>query len=213
MRASAILFFYLFSLQLFAQSASSKTHEIELRLSLKAENVTDTFAQYNPIDKNYTVFNTLGQFVMGNILSVVFSFLPASASFAHSWGGGSKEVGYLLGGLTLSAYMLGAGTGVYWIAHSQNKGLSYWGTCGYAAIGGAAALLSVAILSTQYNSLPGYAMALFFLPTIGAMIYASDEANWPDIVSQQPIDTDYISHQEMINRTKLFEMELLRVEL
>jgi hypothetical protein len=143
---------------------------------------------------------------------LVFSFLPYSATMSNL--GSNEQVSTASAILTLSFYVFGASVGVYWFAQSENPELSFWGTVGFSFIGAAVGSGLVAILASGNDSPPtaGVVLAALF-PIISSMIYTSSIANWPTENQSIPLPKNSLSHKDLIQYSKIFDVELLRIKL
>jgi hypothetical protein len=159
----------------------------------------------------HSIFNLAGQAVVGSSLALGFSILPTAASFGSSWAG-EQTSATIFGILAISAYLAGSATGVHWIAKIENPNLSFWNTLGYSAIGGGVGALTITILATQYTTLPAFGTVIAFLcPVMSSMIYAALIADW-DVTSKENDIVKYdFSHKNLIDYSKVFDVEIVRI--
>ena len=170
------------------------------------------------IFKHHSFINLSGQAIIGSVFAAGFSILPLAATVANAWGSDGTRtsratLGVALSILTISSYVFGSAVGVHLIAKSENTELSFWGTVGYSAIGGGAGIVLLAILASQYETIPGGGAIVIFFPLIGSMVYASFISDWPQENQKISFYKNNISHKDLIEQTKLFNIELLRIKL
>ncbi len=170
------------------------------------------------VRKNYSFLNLSGQAILGSAFAVGFSILPLTAGLANSMGSDGTPtsravLGVTLGIITLSSYMFGSAVGVHLVAKSQNPALSFWGTVGYSAIGFGAGIALLAILASQYETIPCGGGIVLFFPIISSMVYASFISDWPKENENISFSKFNLSHKDIIERTKLLNLELFRIKL
>jgi len=164
---------------------------------------------------SYSFINLSGQAVVGSASEVVFSILPLAIAWNNALSGKStpaSQTALLI--LTLASYTFGAAVGVHLIAKIENPNLSLLSTFGYSAIGTGAGIVLASILASQYTTIPvagGVIIAL--CPVIGSMLYASFISDWPDDNPAMSFYKNNIAHKNLVDRTKLFNMEILRIRL
>lgn len=174
------------------------------------------FESDKTVSKKHSFLNISGQAIVGSAFAVGFSILPLAATWANAWGSdGTPASQTALGILTVSSYLFGSAVGVHLVAKSENSELSLWKTFGYSAIGGGVGVLLVSILASQYETIPGAGGVIVALcPIIGSMVYASFISDWPqDNQKVLSIDKNSYSHKDLVEQTKLFNIELLRIKL
>jgi len=207
-------FFFSFS-SFYAQNKTSApvSTTSEMRYSYEINSSKLELIQSSP--RKHSFINLAGQAVVGTGLAVVFFVPTAAASFSIGWNNNlDPPIGATLEVLTISSYFIGAAVGVHWVAKAQNKELSFWKTVGYSFIGGSVGLGLLAILSTQYTTIPGVGGTIAALcPVIGSMIYASFVSDWPQEVPKVSLYKKSISHKDLIEQTQIFNLELVRIKL
>ena len=201
MKLLIILTVVLFTENIFSQNALYNKFSSPLKLG-------------NKVYDNYSLTNLVFQPVVGSVLAFIFAIPPLAAGFHDAWNHGSDGSQTVWGVLTLSAYCLGAGTGVYLVAHVENKKLTYWETVEYSVFGGAIGVITAAVLASQYSTIPNAgAIFIAFSPVIGAMFYTSFVADWPTQNRDLSFNNKILSHKDLINRTNIFNIEVIRIKL
>jgi len=216
-----LVFFIIICSAAYAQLSfnGSDQFERELIQSINLQDSSNSLLIKNTLPHKHSFGNSVGQYFTGTVLSVIFplpSLLAAFTEAMKTHGKSSGEEGLLA--LSLAAYLFGAGTGVYWVAHAQNRDLSYWGTIACAAAGGAVGTGLIGILATQYRTIPTWqAIIVFTTPVMGSMIYAGYFSDWPEestLTSEiLHIQKNILSHKDFIEQEKLFNIELLQIRL
>ena len=162
----------------------------------------------------HSLVNLSLQPIVGTGLAFIFSIPPLAGAWNSAWNHGTDVSQTTWAILTFSAYILGAGTGVYLIAHVENSKISYWKTVEHSVIGGAAGALAAALLASQYSTIPNAgAIFIAFSPVIGAMFYTSFVADWPHQNQDLSFNNKMLSHKDLINRTNIFNIEVIRIKL
>jgi len=161
----------------------------------------------------HSYLNITWQLVVGSATAAGCSIIPWSIGFAEAWSGNSSPHSQTLWGvLTLVSYTFGAGLGVYWVSHVENPAQTLWGTIGYAAIGSSTAILTVALLSAKYTTIPGPITILAVLcPVISSILYGSFVADWPQSFNSASYKQIDFAHNELFESEKLFDMQLIRI--
>uniref|UniRef100_A0A832LK16 Uncharacterized protein n=1 Tax=Ignavibacterium album TaxID=591197 RepID=A0A832LK16_9BACT len=216
LRFIAILLFSFASI--FAQNESNQFAQLKIRIKSNdtyAYNHFTVIQQDNISSQHYSFLNLTGQALVGSTLAIVFSIPPISAGFADAWSGKSNDASQTaLEILAISSYLFGAAVGVHWIASYENPNLSFWGTFGYSTIGGSVGAVLVSILATNYTTIPTVGVIIVALThIIGAMIYASFISDWPNESQEISFHKINISHKDLIEQTKIINLELLRIKL
>ncbi len=159
---------------------------------------------------NYSFGNVCGQAIVGSLCAAVFVVLPFSAV---SSGLGSKDqVNSASAILTITWYTFGAAVGVHWIAKSENPELSFWGTFGTSVIGACLGTGFIYLLSDGIKSPPHFSVVIAALsPIISSMIYASFISEWPSENQNITLQKDNLAHKDLINHSKILDLELLRI--
>ena len=218
MRAILVLSFVILCSSILAQNSCKPISHLlaEIKYLDKINNCQIIlFETDKPVSKKYSFLNLSGQAIVGSVFAVGFSILPLAASWANAGGSDGTPVSQTaLGILTVSSYIFGSAIGVRLIAKSKNSELSFWGTVGYSAIGGGVGVILLSILASQYKTIPGADGVIVALcPIIGSMVYASFISDWPQENQEVSFTKTSISHKDIIEQTKLFNMELLRIKL
>ncbi|MBL1211750.1 MAG: hypothetical protein HND52_00210 [Ignavibacteriae bacterium] len=171
----------------------------------------------NPLSippENHSFINLGGQFLVGSTLSFAFFIPSVVIGWASAWNRSTDLEEAAVGILMISSYLFGATVGVHWIAKVENSNLSFWGTAAYSAIGGGASALLIAIASTKYTRIPSVVIIIAAsLPVIGAMFYSSFISDWSDQRSEESSIQKDLTHFDLIERTKLFNINLLHIRL
>lgn len=202
---------------IFAQVESDNFMRLKFKMKLNETYISNRLTitqQDNLSSRHHTFLNLSGQFLAGSSLAIGFSILPVSAGFADAWSGKSTNVSQTAWGiLIISSYLFGAAVGVHWIASYENPNLSFWGTVGYSAIGGGVGSIILSILAVNYKTIPPFgAVVVALTPVIGSMVYASFISDWPDESKEMSFDKIIGSHKDLIEQTKIFDIELLKIE-
>lgn len=216
MKPNIVLFVFFVCSNIVAQNNYKSISQLTAEIKF-FDNINDTHItlfQHNKIDsQKHSIINLSGQLVVGSALAVGFSILPFSLGFAAAWSGNETGAG-ISSILAISSYLFGAGVGVHWIAKLENPELSFWNTVGYSAIGGGVNALLFTILSTQYTTIPEVGGTIAALcPVIGSMFYASVISDWPKETRETSFYKNILSHKDLIEQTKLFNVELLRIKM
>lgn len=219
MRRMFLLLFGSVLMLLHAQSEPAINSRAFQRYSLIPQNFSAIPADQIAVQK-HSFLNLAGQAVLGQVLAVGFAAIPAYLTIASAFieednGAVDARIGIAaLFGLTIFAYSVGAATGVHWIAKAENPNHSFWGTVGYAAIGVGASSVLYAVLMTQQQKISGVgAVAIMIFPIISAMLYTSYIANWPSVPQSVSVHNKILCHRDLVGRSKLCNIELLRITL
>lgn len=208
-----ILLFLSFHFRVVAQEDPIIIENSNLR-TLSHENFNDNqknFVRSDSISsRNYSFGNVCGQAIVGSLCATGFAVLPFSAV---SSGLGSKDqVNSASAILTIAWYTFGAAVGVHWIAKSENPELSFWGTFGSSVIGACLGTGFIYLLSDGIKSPPHFSVVIAALsPIISSMIYTSFVADWPSESQNIALQKNILSHKDLVNHSKVFDLEFLRI--
>jgi len=212
-----IIFVLTFS-NVFPQNEFSSFTNHKLAFEFTDKNYSSHFS-FDQSDKlvshKYSFINLAGQALVGSALAVGFFIPTLTVAVGVTWGKNINEsLQTALGIFTFSSYIFGAAVGVYWVAKSENPKLSFWKTVGYSAIGAGVGVVIVSILATQFRRIPtvGGSIAALF-PIIGAMVYASFISDWPQSNEKVYFYKDNFLHKDLVEQSKLFNIELFRIQL
>jgi len=184
----------------------------ELNLNCNySENFSRAFSDSNQMT-HHSEGNVFGQAFLGPIIGMGFSFLPGLLLYT---GAGDEPVDQIgIGSIFISSYLLGAAAGVYWIAKAENPEVSYWGTAAFSALGGGAGALLAWALAENYHTFPGYGFILVGLcPALGSILYTTLIADWPGDNLNSCLHRNKYAYKNLVTRTELFKIELLRIRL
>lgn len=208
-----LLSFLTFHFRVFAQA--------ELILVNCSKAVISPQENFNYIKKNlirtdsitaqkHSLENICGQALVGSICGAGFAVLPFSAVSSNL---GSKDQANTVSAiLTLAWYTFGTAVGVHWVAKSENPDLSFWGTFGASAIGAGIGFGLVSTLSSGFRDPPYFSAVIAALfPIASSMIYTSCFADWPSENQNTTLQMRNLSHRDLVNSSKLFELNLLRI--
>ncbi|MEJ2613817.1 MAG: hypothetical protein P8Z35_02575 [Ignavibacteriaceae bacterium] len=200
--------------------AQSKYYSLSLVENKANYNIAyqKSFNNFNLSDKTeshkYSIINLSGQTIVGSALAAGFSIPPLIMAWADSWNHSTDASQTALGIISISAYLLGAATGVYWVAKSENSKLSYWGTVGYSVIGGGISTVIASILASQYLTVPTAGVLIIGLcPVASSMIYASFISEWPGENKNLSFSNEVLTYKDLINYTNIFKIELIHINL
>jgi len=176
-----------------------------------SEVFSNTLAESNQMS-HHSEGNVFGQAFLGPIIGMGFSFLPGLLLYT---GAGDEPVDQIgIGSIFISSYLLGAAAGVYWIAKAENPEVSYWGTAAFSALGGGAGALLAWALAENYHTFPGYGFILVGLcPVIGSILYTTLIADWPQANRTTSLLRNKYMHKDLVEQSKLLNIELLRIKL
>lgn len=217
MRTILIIFVLTFS-NVFSQNKFSSFSNHKLTLEFTNNNHISHYS-FDQSDKlashKHSFINLAGQALVGSALAVGFFVPTLTLSIGLTWDKNINEPSQTaLGILSLSSYVFGAAVGVYWVAKSENPKLSFWKTVGYSAIGAGVGVVIVSILATQFTKIPTVGGSIAALsPIIGAMVYTSFISDWPQSNEEVSFYKDYFSHKDLVEQSKLFNIELFRIQL
>ncbi len=215
MKLLIILTVVLFSENIFSQNSLHSFGNIENKIVYSDalyNKFSSPFKLGNKVYDNYSLTNLVFQPVVGSGFAFIFTIPPFVGLLNDAWNSESAISHTVWGILTISAYCLGAGTGVYLVAHIENKNLTFWKTVEYSVFGGAVGAITAAVLASQYSSIPNAgAIFIAFSPVIGAMFYTSFVADWPYQNQDLSFNNKMLSHKDLINYSKVFDIELLRI--
>ena len=211
------VFLFLYS-SIFSQNQSGQFVQLTAEIKsydISANNQFTVVQQDNILSHRHSFINLSGQALVGSALAIGFAILPLSAGAANAWSGESTDVSQAAFGiLALSSYLFGATVGVHWIASYENPYLSFWATAGYSAIGGGVGTIVVSILAANYTTIPTVGVIIVALtPIIGSMIYASLISDWQNKNQELSFRKVYFSHKDLVEQTKIINLELLRIKL
>lgn len=175
-----------------------------------------TSVQTNTIDnvrQSHSIHNVVLQGIVGAASSVLFFFPPAALTIHVAWNDYDPFLGAALGVLTLSSFVFGNGVGVYLISNVENRKIRFWKVVEYSFIGAAAGATIIAIASTEYQTIPAeYGIAAALCPLFSSILYTTFIADWPNTFVDYPANNEVHSHKDLINHSKVFDLELLRYE-
>ena len=164
--------------------------------------------------RKHSILNLSGQLLVGSTLAMGFSIIPAGLVGAASFGKETEVSVPLLNIIAVSSCLFGSAVGVHWVAKAENSNLAFWKTVGYSAIGGSGGVLILTLLTTQYVTVPAAGIVVVALcPIIGSMIYSSFISDWPQENSNAAFYKNNFSHKDLIERSKLFNFEIMRIKL
>ncbi len=217
MKLLIVLIIILFSENIFSQNNLHSFGNIENKI-VCSDALYNKFSSplklENKVYKSYSLVNLTFQPVVGSSFAFIFTIPPFLGLLNDVWNSESAISHTVWGILTISAYCLGAGTGVYLVANIENKKLAYWDTVEYAVFGAAIGALTAAVLASQYSTIPNAgAIFIAFSPVIGAMFYTSFVADWPTQNQDLSFNNKILSHKDLINRTNIFNIEVIRIKL
>lgn len=109
------------------------------------------------------------------------------------------------------SFVIGSGIGVYLIADIENPNISFWETLGYSIIGGGTGFLILNASFDGKNISPIAIISFFILPTLSSMIYASYIADWGNEINTSYNNNAVKSHKDLVERSKLFNIELGKI--
>ena len=213
MKPILVICLSLIFINIFAQNKFNQIIPIENRTNFSI-NINGNYPLGDSVvSHKYSVINLSGQLLVGSALAFIFTIPAITAAGYNAWSGhDSKESHTIIGVIGISSYLIGAATGVYWVAKSSNSELSYWGTVGYSAIGGSASAIIAAILASKYTTIPNIgALIIALCPVASSMIYASFISDWPQ--KNQSFSNKILTHKDLINCTNLFNIDLIHINL
>lgn len=157
--------------------------------------------------------NIIAQFLVGSVMGPAFAFFPAIGLVVNAFSNhGTVFGGAALGILTISSYIFGAGVGTYWVADSENPELPFWSSIGYSALGGGMGVVILALFSIGNNTIPAEGtVAALLCPTIGSMIYTTSLADWSNERKALNFNRHNSTLHYIVEQTKLFNVELMRI--
>lgn len=160
--------------------------------------------------KSYSIENIFGQALVGSLCAATFAAFPFSATSSKL--GSRDQLNSASAILTIAWYTFGAAVGVHWIAKSENPELSFWGTFGSSVIGACLGTGFIYLLSDGIKSPPHFSVVIAAVsPIISSMIYASFISDWPNENRDLSLQKDILAHKDLINHSKIFDLELLRI--
>ncbi len=168
----------------------------------------DLSFQRSESTNHYSKLNLLGQTVAGYGLGIGLASLPI---YLRDASGSNNQQGFAISAMIF--YVVGSAVGVYSISQFENKELSFWGTLGYSALGGVVGLSIAIITFDQSNSSSNSVLLALILPTFSAMIYSTFISDCPKERPTSEIINSFNTHQHLIQHSKLFDMELIRIRL
>ncbi len=152
--------------------------------------------------------NLTGQFVVGTALSLGFSAIPTILVFSKSPSqiGPGEAIAAVIG---VPLYLLGSATGVYWVSKKAVPNISFWNTFAFSCIGGS---ISIAILLSNIGKVnsPLVFIAALIMPTLSSMLYTNLISTWN---RKEVIIDNSITHKDFVEQTKLFNVQLIRINL
>lgn len=192
---------------------SNAQHQISDNLSLQKN--------LEIISRRHSFWNNTKQVVYGFSLGTILALPPAIINAVNMLGEGDvlNEKNYTqrtnLIVLTVTAYVVGNGVGVYAAAKGENSSLSFWGTMGYSVLGGGMGVVLASTLSTVQEPIPTvWKVIIALTPLVGAMSYTNVIADWensPQSHSLGNVGSEY-THGNIIKRSNLFQMKVLQIE-
>lgn len=212
---STFLFFistfvlFLISNNVFAQKYYlDNNHHINFYNELHNYQNTKYYSTKN-ISHHYSALNLLGQNLAGYAVGVGLALPSYYLSKTNNLAGSDDKTNFII--FSLISYIVGSATGVYCVANMENPKISYWETLGYSTVAGA---IGIAILTSTFDgdsiSPIGVIITLAF-PTISAMIYTSYVADWPIKKNEVGFQYKTWTHKDLIEYSKIFNMELFRM--
>lgn len=181
----------------------------------------ETFTNPNSFLGNLSQSERIFMEIIGApLVGVPSIFIGGVVGVGISWIGGAEGIGMYVP-VIIGAYIgysLGNATGVYIAAKHGNKNVKYGTTLLAGFLGG---LTATAILSFSHNQ-NGYPVlgniGLATLPAIAAIIYVNliapdkpkhEFSNWTPI--NNPKIKESLSHKEFYNSSKIFDLEVMRI--
>ncbi len=194
------------------------------QIRLKYNYVSNDGTKYKPFDTSlsedkkqirtsHSVQNVFLQSIAGPVFSVAFVFPILSISLANSGGPHDPSLAFGAGVFTISAFLFGNGLGVYLISHIENPSVSFWNTVGYSFIGGAVSVGIFALRAKQNSniSIPE-GIIIAFAPLISSIAYTTIISDWPISGDQEVSIKNILSHKDLFDQSKVFDLELMRYE-
>ncbi|QQS37913.1 MAG: hypothetical protein IPM56_08235 [Ignavibacteriales bacterium] len=181
---------------------------------------TDFTSRYNSsvtssidnVRQSHSAHNIGLQVIVGSLSSALFFFPPALLTFHTAWNNnGSLSAAF--GVLSFASFIFGNGVGVYLISNVENKKIRFWKVVEYSFIGAAAGAIIITIASTEYQTIPDeYGIAAALCPLFSSIVYTTFIADWPKASVNYPINNAVHSHKDLVNHSKVFDLELMRYE-
>ncbi|NWF90095.1 MAG: hypothetical protein HXY50_11630 [Ignavibacteriaceae bacterium] len=154
--------------------------------------------------------NILAQAFLGFVVGGGLAIIPFSATIVDQ-GDNNKKLNTNLIILSVLSYTGGVSLGVHWAAKAENPNHSFWLTH-------VSSLLSLGIgTAIAFSGIeePPYVTSVIagLSPIIGSIIYSTSIADWPDESKNITFQAKILSHKDLVNSSKMFEIELLRIGL
>ncbi len=204
-----VFVFLFYSINIFAQYRSD--YNLSNFNYINATNKYKATKNYLPIniENKYSALNLAGQNAAG--LACGFAFAMPSYLLANTEKIRNTDTRTDLIIFSLLSYVVGSATGVVLVANIENPKISFWDTFGYSAIGGALGILTLTSTFDGRDISPGAFLLTLVLPTFGSMIYSAFVSDWPDDVYNVSYTIKIETHKDLIEHTKLFNIELIRI--
>lgn len=182
----------------------------EFSYSHSHSDIDDTTYKFDVIPFNKHSFSNLGaQALIGSLCAFSFAALPLSSMSSKI--GGKDQPNSTAAIITIASYAFGAAIGVHWIAKFENPENSFWGTAASSVIGAGIGSGLLFIQSSSDNYFAG--LLALLSPIISSMIYASFIAEWSSESQNIALQKKIIAHKDLINQSKIINLELLRIKL
>jgi hypothetical protein len=196
----------------------------KIGISYAQHQASDNLSQQNfqrAISSRHSFWGNAKQVAFGLSLGTVLALPPAIINAVNTLGEGDvlSEKNFApqttLIVLTVTVYVVGNGVGVYAAAKGENPSLSFWKTMGYSVLGGGTGVLLASTLSSIQEPIPTvWKVVIALTPLMGAMTYTNFIADWESSTQSRShgnVGGEY-THSNIIERSKLFQMNLLQIE-
>lgn len=157
----------------------------------------------------HSLGNVFGQAFAGLLCGAGFSVIPF-LTVSSKLGSNEKpnETPLII---TITAFTLGSALGVHWAAKSENPKNSYFGSAIASVLGMG---IGVGLVYSGIEDPPYVTTVIAALsPIIGSIIYSTAIADWPDENPNITFQPKILSHKDLINNSKVFELEIFKIGL
>lgn len=157
----------------------------------------------------HTTGNILAQAFVGSVCAGSLAILPFSAIITDQ--GNKKTINTNLLIISIVTYTCGASLGVHWIAKAENPNHSFWLTqvSSIISLG-----IGVGVAVSGIEDPPYVTVVIVALsPIVGSIIYSTSIADWSDPNQNPTLQPKNFSHKDLVNRSKMFELEIIKISL
>ena len=206
-----IIFIYVFQLQVIAQQNYNRQNSNRFFSFNKylINTQQDSSALKIMLLKQHSTENIIGQAFAGILCGAGLSAIPFSSASSKLGSREKPNESVLI--IAVACYTFGSALGVHWMAKSENPENKYWGSALSSAVGLG---IGVGLVFSGIEDPPYVTTVIAALsPLIGSIIYSTAIADWPDENPNMTLQPKILSHKDLVNSSKIVELEILKIRL